>query len=122
MGREPLVALGKKDAAMPGRKFASISLAGAIVLSGMAPALANQHARQHATHSIRVVESRKAEAAQATKDKDSKDSQERARTALLNSTQINPQSSEADRGSIVSVGPQARAFQRVRDIAMAPTG
>jgi hypothetical protein len=122
MGREPLVALGKKDAAMPGRKFASISLAGAIVLSGMAPALANQHARQHATHSIRVAESRKAESAQATKGKDSKDSQERARTALLNSPQINPQSSDTDRGTIVSVGPQARAFQRVRDIAMAPTG
>jgi hypothetical protein len=107
---------------MPGRKFASISLAAAMVLSGMAPALANQHARQQTTHSIRAAESRKAESAQATKDKDSKDSQERARTALLNSTEINPQSSDTDRGTIVSVGPQARAFQRVRDIAMAPTG
>lgn len=103
---------------MPVRNFASISLAAAIMLSGMAPVLANELARQPATHSTRS-ETRKAEPAQITKDKDS---QERARTALLNSSQMKPEQSQPDRGTVVSVGLQVRAFERVRDIAMAPTG
>ena len=102
---------------MPGRKFATISLVAALVLAGMAPVSANERSQQH--HSTRVVENKKTEAAQSIKEKDM---QERAKTALLNSSQIDSQELQRNRGPIVSVGPQARAFQRIRDIAMAPTG
>ena len=112
---------------MPGRNFASFSLAAAIVLAGMASVSAREDARQHATHSAPVTQSRKAESAQIMKDESAqitkhKQAQERARTAQLNSSQIDSQESQLNRGPIVSVGPQARAFQRIRDIAMAPTG
>ena len=106
---------------MPGRNFASLSLAAAIMLAGMASVSAKQDAQQHATHSVRVAENRKAESSQITKDKD-KELREHATTAELNSAQIDGQKPEPNAGAIVSVGPQARAFQRIRDIAMAPTG
>jgi hypothetical protein len=104
---------------MSGRKFASVSLIAAIVFSGMAPVSATAHARQRATHSERILESRKAASAQIMKDRAS---QERARTAQLNSSQLNALEPQFNDATVVSVGPQARAFQRVRDIAMAPTG
>lgn len=101
---------------MPGRNFATIGLIAALVLGGMAPVSANERSRQHST---RTMENKKAESAQSVKEKDR---QERAKTALLNSSQIDLREFRLNRGPIVSVGPQARAFQRIRDIAMAPTG
>ena len=104
---------------MLGRNFAGAGLIAAIVLSSMAPVSANTHARQHATHVTRTLDSQKAETAQITKNSDS---QERTKTAQLNSFQLNAPETQPSDATIVSVGPQARAFQRIRDIAMAPTG
>jgi hypothetical protein len=116
----------KDDAKMLGRIFAAAGLIAAIVLSGLAPVAAKTDARQHATQVPRTLVSRKAETAQINK---SMHSQERTTTAQLNSSeaqldpsQLNaPETRPSDR-TIVSVGPQASAFQRIRDIAMAPTG
>ena len=104
---------------MLGRNFASAGLIAAIVFSGMAPVSANTDARQHATHVARTPDSRKTELAQITKNTDS---QERTRTAQLNSSQLKAPATQPGDTTVVSVGPQVRNFQRIRDIAMAPTG
>jgi hypothetical protein len=104
---------------MLGRNFTSASLIAVVVLAGMAPVSANANARQHATHSTPKLESGKVESVLVTKNRDSQD---RTRTAQLNSSQLNAPEAKPSDGTIVSVGPQVRTFQRIRDIAMAPTG
>ena len=72
-----------------------------------APATVEAHAQHHATRIARAVETTKTHTAPSAKGQGQR---ERATTAVLN------------RDTLVSVGPQASAFRRIRDIAMAPTG
>jgi hypothetical protein len=84
--------------------YASVA---ALLLIGVAPAAAQTHSQHHAVRATRVAESAKVHATHSSK---SQTQHEHATTAVIN------------RDSIVSVGPQASAFRRIRDIAMAPTG
>ncbi len=86
--------------------FYSASMAALLVL-GMMPTAGLARTHNHAIHASRTAENAKTHSPLVSKDQDR---QEHATTPVPN------------RNSVVSVGPQASAFRRIRDIAMAPTG
>lgn len=84
--------------------YASVA---ALLVIATAPVAAQAHAQHHAVRMTRAEQTAKTSVTHSAKDQDRR---QRATTPVLK------------RNTLVSVGPQASAFRRIRDIAMAPVG
>jgi len=89
------------------RQYSICFASAAALLIAMAPAASQAHSQHRTTHATRAAQTAEYRTTAAAKDQNR---EEHAKTQVLN------------RDSVVSVGPQASAFRRIRDIAMAPTG